>query len=106
MLVTHLLIFIIRSGVIDFAIQGFIVEGFAYFNAPLKFLGNKRFSYGQTLSFQLLLQSLTDTLVPMDDGDVLIKGRSNKTQPIAAAFDVLPGTQFRNYTVIPLCRYS
>ena len=105
MLVTHLLLFIIRSGVIDFAIRGFIVEGFAYFNAPLKFLGNKRLSFGQTLSFQLLLQSLPDTLMPMDDGDVLIKGRS-KTQPIAAALDALPGTQFRNYTVIPLCRYS
>jgi hypothetical protein len=82
----------------DFGIEGSILQDFVYFSAPLKFLGNQRFSYAQTLHFQLRLDSLTDTLVPLNEGDVLIKGRF-ETKPIVAAIDPLPGPQIRSYTI-------
>lgn len=77
----------------------------AYFNSPLKFLGNQRTSYAQTLSFELRLYQAVNgnlTLMTMVDGDVVIKGRSVAV-PIVAALDTPPGMEFRNYKVMSLC---
>jgi hypothetical protein len=83
-----------------FVLQGFTVNSIAYFDAPSSFLGNKRFSYGQTLSFYLRLASVTSgvTLMSIVDGDVVIKGRSLKTN-IAAALPQLPGVDFQHFIV-------
>lgn len=82
------------------ALESLPFSAIAYFDAPPKFLGNKRFSYGQTLSFNLRLErlSLADTLVSMTDGDVVFKGQSLRA-PIVAALPHLPTGEFQTFTV-------
>ena len=92
-----------------FVLQGFTFNSFAYFDAPSSFLGNKRFSYGQTLSFNLRLALLNSrvTLMSMVDGDVVIKGFSLRTS-ISAALPHLPSGNFQKFTVrlVRICSCS
>lgn len=81
-------------------LQGLPFSSIAYFDAAPKFLGSKRFSYGQALGFDLRLTPLSpgDTLMSMADGDVVIKGQLLQT-PIVAALPRLPTGDFQTFTV-------